>query len=290
MRPVCATVIGFGEVGQILADDLRQNGAIVTTWDTAFGDPKSAASQAADRALGAGLRVAGDPASAVAAADLVISAVTAEQTLEAAKAAASALPSAAFFLDLNSCSPSRKRAAAAAVDACGARYVEAAVMSPIEPRRIGSPMLLGGPHVAEFLTLATPLGFTGARPFSEEVGLAAATKLSRSVVIKGLEALLTEALLTARYYGVEDVVLGSLSDLLPLPDWPATADYMMARAKQHGVRRAEEMREAMVAVRDAGLQPLMAEAAAARQAWAASAEARTRPFDAAASRAHGDYR
>jgi 3-hydroxyisobutyrate dehydrogenase-like beta-hydroxyacid dehydrogenase len=113
------------------------------------------------------------------------------------------------------------------------------------------------------------LGFSGARFFSAELGQAAAAKMCRSVVIKGMEALLTEALLTARHFGVEDQVIASLENLLPRPDWPQHARYMISRSLLHGMRRAEEMGEAAFTVREAGLDPLMSTACAARQEWAA---------------------
>ena len=88
-------------------------------------------------------------------------------------------------------------------------------------------------------------------------------------MIKGVEALLTESMLAARYYGVEQIVLDSLSDLLPLPEWNKTAQYMISRSLEHGARRAEEMREAARTVAEAGIAPLMSDAIAKRQDWAA---------------------
>ena len=87
---------------------------------------------------------------------------------------------------------------------------KAAVMSPIHPKRVASPMLFGGPHAAEFLPIARQLGFIGASVFSDQIGSASAAKMCRSVMVKGMEALLGESLLAARHYGVEDAVLESL--------------------------------------------------------------------------------
>jgi 3-hydroxyisobutyrate dehydrogenase-like beta-hydroxyacid dehydrogenase len=259
-------LIGFGEVGQILAQDLMGKAELVV-WDRAFADAASIPSRAlASHQVRAGV----DAPDAVRAAQLVISAVTAAQDLEAARAVGPGLEAGAFFLDLNSCSPGQKAASAEVVHAAGGRYVEAAVMSPIGPKRIAAPMLLGGPHVADFQALVEGLGFGGATAYSEVIGQAAATKLCRSVIIKGVEALLTESMLTARRYGVEQVVLDSLSDLLPLPDWNRTARYMISRALEHGARRAEEMREAARTVAEAGLAPTMSDAIAERQDWAAA--------------------
>jgi hypothetical protein len=88
-------------------------------------------------------------------------------------------------------------------------------------------------------------------------------------VIKGVEALLTESMLAARAWGVEGRVLESLSNLLPSDDWEALAAYLISRSLVHGGRRAEEMREAAATVAGTGVEPVMSEATARRQDWAA---------------------
>lgn len=263
-------LIGFGEVGVTLADALVAQGARITTWDIKFEDGASKPSQAVharpiDRAQSA--------PEAVHDAALVISAVTAAQTESAAADTASGLTKQAVYLDLNSASPEAKRAAAGLINATGAHYVEAAVMAPIHPKGIATPMLLGGPHAHAALPVLQELGFAGASFFSKVYGQAAAAKLCRSIMVKGVEALLTESLLAARHYGVEQTVLASLSNLLPAPNWPELAHYMVSRALEHGARRAEELRESARTVADAGLSPLMSDAIAARQEWAAAYDA-----------------
>ncbi len=262
MRTVA--LFGLGEVGAVLAEDLAPHAAI-TAWDTAFADPDSPASRNA-RALG--IEPAPDAPTAVRGAELVVSAVTAANDVVAAESAAPAVRD-VWFLDLNSASPARKRAAARVIEEAGGRYVEAAVMAPITPARLGAPMLLGGPHATAFATFARPLGFSGLEPYADDIGPAAATKLCRSVVIKGVEALLTESMLAARAWGVQDRVLDSLANLLPSDDWEALAAYMISRSLVHGTRRAEEMREAAATVADTGVEPLMSDATARRQDWAA---------------------
>lgn len=258
-------LIGFGEVGQTLGADLIAAGCQVRAHDPLFADPDSKPS--------IGLRsisvvAANDPAAAVSNAELVISAVTAASDLDAARAVAPHLKSGTFYLDVNSVSPGTKVCCAQVIGNAGGRYVEAAVMTPIAPKRIASPMLLGGPHAGAFIERAGPLGFAG-KAFAEEIGRASATKMCRSVMIKGVESLLCESLVAARHYGVEKTVLDSLSDLLPVGDWEKVASYMVSRALEHGIRRAEEMREAAETVREAGIEPLMASATAEREEWAA---------------------
>jgi 3-hydroxyisobutyrate dehydrogenase-like beta-hydroxyacid dehydrogenase len=258
-------LIGLGEVGRILAEDLLAGGATVSAWDLKLADPESAPSKTAAALT---LRAGASAADAAKDAELVISAVTAAQTGAAAATAAEGIAKDAVFLDLNSASPGAKQEAARAIEAAGGRYVEAAVMSSYPPKRLASPMLLGGPHAEAALPKLQALGFTATEVYSDELGKASAAKMCRSVMVKGVEALLTECLLTARSHGVEEDVLHSLDDLFPGPDWPRLARYMIARTLEHGLRRAEEMREVARTVAEAGVAPLMSEATAERQAWA----------------------
>ena len=248
MTIATVALIGFGEVGQVLAADLT--GVTIKAFD--LNRPAGCAT--ATEAVGN--------------ADLIISAVTAAQTVAAARSVTTGMKAGAWFMDLNSASPEAKLEACKTITAATGRYVEVAVMSPIEPKRLASPMLLGGPHAEGFAPLIQALGFTGASFYSEVSGKASATKLCRSVMIKGLEALISESLLSARYYGVEDTVLASLNNLFPHPDWEGYARYMISRTLEHGTRRSEEMHEAAKTVAEAGLTPWMSQATAERQAWA----------------------
>src|SRR5450755_4249530 len=257
-------LIGLGEVGRVLAED-RADRCTLSAWDTAFATSDS---RAAQNARELPVQVATGAADAVQSAELVFSAVTAANDLSAAGDVATGIVRGAWFVDLNSASPTQKQEAAASIDAAGGRYVEAAVMSPIFPLRTGSPILLGGPHASDFVNAARELGFSGAQFFAPSVGPAAATKLCRSVVVKGLEALLMESTLTARTWGVEKQVLDSLSNLLPGADWTELAEHMIRRSIEHGERRSEEMVEAASTVNDASVDPLMATATARRQTWA----------------------
>jgi 3-hydroxyisobutyrate dehydrogenase-like beta-hydroxyacid dehydrogenase len=264
MKPrVC--LLGFGEVGQALARGLRSRVAQLTAWDLQFDQPGSGPSQVASAM---GVLAAPDAANAVAYVDVIISAVTAAQIVPAAQSA-TALSRDAWYLDLNSTSPAAKIAAAGVIDSAGGRFVEGAVMSPIQPRGAASPILIGGEHAAAFQPLAASLGFTDLRVMAGKLGSASAAKMCRSVLVKGLEALVLESLLAARRHGVEEVVLESLRGL-KLNDWPQDARYMMSRALLHGARRAEEMREVARTVREAGLASHMSASSALWQEWAAA--------------------
>ncbi len=260
------TLLGLGEVGAVLAQDLKNPALSINSFDIAFANPSSKASTWAQKLDY--VEIAETAAAAVQKSDLVISAVTAAEAINAAHSIMDAIPSSCWYWDINSVAPNTKCELAALL-AGRARFVEGAVMSPIEPKRLAAPILLAGEYAQEFETFIHELGFSGARFFSEQQGKAAASKMCRSVMIKGMESLLTESLLSARYYGVEDQVLDSLNNLLPGIDWREHGAYMISRSLEHGVRRAEEMREVHKTVKEAGLLGLMSAACADTQAWTA---------------------
>jgi 3-hydroxyisobutyrate dehydrogenase-like beta-hydroxyacid dehydrogenase len=260
-------LVGYGEVGRILAEDLRARGvAEVSAYDRKLGGAEEAPLREHAGRVGVTLRASHrELASGV---DLVLSAVTASQTVPVAEACAPAVPRDAFFLDFNSASPGAKQRAARIVDGAGGRYVEAALMTAIEPYRIRVPMLLGGRYATALAPLLNAAGFD-AKVASDQVGRASATKMCRSVIIKGLEAMVIEAFTVARAHGVENEVVASLAETFPGIDWEKRAAHMFQRVILHGRRRAEEMREAAETVRELGLEPWSAESTAKRQAWVA---------------------
>jgi 3-hydroxyisobutyrate dehydrogenase-like beta-hydroxyacid dehydrogenase len=259
-------LIGYGEVGHILAEDLRARGESVVAFDLKLAGEAGAAMR--EHASTHGMALATSHADAARGADLVISAVTASQAVPVAQACADGLKQGAFFLDFNSASPGAKIRAAKVVNAVGARYVEGAVMTSVPPYRIKVPLLLGGPDAAALEPVLHALGFA-ARMASEKLGVASATKMCRSVMIKGLEAMVIESFTTARAYGVEDAVLASLKETFPGIDWEKQASYFFQRVIEHGRRRSEEVREVAETVREAGLTPWSASGTAERQAWMA---------------------
>lgn len=260
-------IVGYGEVGKIFAAGLQPQVAQVAVWDLKLAQAATAETQRA-HAQEQAVRPCASMQELCEASDLVISAVTASNTLAVAQEAARFLRAGTIFLDLNSASPGTKQQAAAAVAARGAHYVEAGVMTSVPPYGIRVPMLLGGEQAGELAPVLAAWGLD-AKVVSEQLGVASAIKMCRSVMIKGLEALVIESYSTARAYGVEDHVLPTLQETFPSIDWQEQGAYFFSRVVQHGQRRAEEMREAANTVREAGFQPLMTAAIAEKQQWVA---------------------
>lgn len=273
-------MVGYGEVGKIFTAGLKNSVMGVCAWDLKF-DAAVTSVPARDAELAhaaqAGVQACPSMQALCEGADFVISAVTASNTLAVAQAAAQHIRPGAIFLDLNSASPGTKQQAAQVIEAAGAHYVEAGVMTSVPPYGIRVPMLLGG---AQAEALANKLRGFGmdAKAVATDIGVASAIKMCRSVMIKGLEALVIESYTTARAYGVEDHVLPTLAETFPSIDWEKTGAYFFSRVAQHGKRRAEEMREAANTVREAGFEPWMAAAIAEKHDWVAK-QSRDGVFD-----------
>ena len=254
--------IGFGEAGQAIAAGLRETGLeCMAAWDILFPTPAGDRLRLAAEA--SGVRTAASAADAVRDADIVISAVTAASSVDAAAAVKPHLGSTPFVLDINSVSPGRKQETAKLLGEA-ARYVDVAVLAPIHPARHQTPMLLAGAHAEAIAPALAGLGMR-ASIAGAEIGAAAAIKMVRSVMIKGIEALTLECFLAAARAGVVDEVAASMSNNYPGLDWGKVVPYNLERMASHGERRAAEMEEVADTLRELGVEPLMTSATVKRQ-------------------------
>ncbi|HEY6859489.1 MAG TPA: DUF1932 domain-containing protein [Pseudolabrys sp.] len=254
--------IGFGEAGQAIASGLRDAGIErIAAWDILFPDPAGAPLKTAGESIG--VCIASSAGDAVRETDMVISAVTAASSVDAARSVAPHLTGNPYYLDINSVSPGRKQETARLLGE-RARYVDVAVIAAIHPARHRTPLLISGPHAEKISPLLRELDMQ-LSVVSPEIGSAAAIKMIRSVMIKGIEALTLECFLAASRAGVLEEVTASLKNNYPTLDWTKIADYNLERMASHGERRAAEMEESAATLRELGLDPLMVDSTVKRQ-------------------------
>lgn len=255
--------IGFGELGSRFARDFAARGDVdLAAYDILFGTP--AGERLVARAKEIGAVVAESNAAACRRADVVISAVTADRAEAVASETAPHLAAGQIFLDVNSASPSTKRRASAVVDAAGASYVEAAVMGPVAGQGITVEILAGGAAAARTSELLNAHGMK-LTAVATEIGRASAIKLCRSIMIKGIEALMVDCARATKHWGVEEPVYASLTRTFPGTDWFKLAADMSERVATHGVRRSAEMQEASEMLKEMGLDGSLAAAVADAQ-------------------------
>ena len=249
--------IGFGEAAQAFVEGWAGTPpARLIAYDKKTDDPAIAAGKHADYARW-GVAAAASTAEAVAQADAIVSVVTADQALRVARTAAATIRPGVRFFDCNSVAPGTKQQAAAAIVAAGGDYVDVAVMSPVQPARLASPLLVSGATAEEAVAALEALGFAP-RAIAGGVGTASSIKMIRSIMVKGIEALTAECALSAIAAGVEDEVLDSLDASYPGFDFRKRADYNLDRMIVHGRRRAAEMAESAKTAAALGLGGEMA--------------------------------
>ncbi|CAN7535556.1 DUF1932 domain-containing protein [Neorhizobium tomejilense] len=256
--------LGFGEAARAFHDSLApklENGEF-GAYDLLLDDAEKAGEMQAAMAS-RGVQAEASPAG-LADAEWIFSAVTADQSLVAARSIVPHLGQGALLIDINSVSPGRKRETAALVNQAGADYLDMAVMAPVHPKGHATPVLIAGKSAAELLERFRGLGFS-ADVAGETVGSATAIKMVRSVFVKGLEAITVEALLAAEASGCFEEILASLSQSFPGLDWSKFPDYQFERTTRHGRRRAAEMRESGVTLDALGLNGGLAREIAAVQ-------------------------
>lgn len=204
-----------------------------------------------------GVTACENPADALAQREIVLSLVTADSAHAVVKDYSPFLSPGAIWCDMNSVSPGTKREAAHIVTEAGGRYVDVAVMAPVQPAALDVPLLLSGDASQDAMEALQALGFANMRIVGQEVGRASAIKMVRSFMVKGLEALSYECAEAARAAGVLDEVTASLdASEKPLP-WADRFAYNRERMETHGARRAAEMEEAAKTLLDLGIEPVM---------------------------------
>ena len=196
----------------------------------------------------------------IAESDILISTVTANASLKVATKAGMLLSSKHFYLDLNSVSPKTKMKAALAIEnPRGAQFIEGAVMAAVPPLRNKVPILLSGPSVPAFIKKMAPFDFNFSH-IGSKFGQAAAIKMFRSIIIKGIESLLQESLLAASEYDAGELVLQSIQDSYSEINWKQLASYLLRRTTIHGKRRVQEMEQVIETLKDLNVEPIMAKA------------------------------
>src|SRR3954463_7135165 len=257
-------LVGYGEIGSTLGHGLRGAGLkAISCYDKyAFDGPYAGPIQG--RAKEAGVTLVRSNQELADAADLIFSVTPGSASLESAEAFAPCLTSRHIFTDFASATPKIKMGVAERLADTGALLGDGSIEgTPLQGYSMRT--LSSGPAGERVRDMLVPWGmkieFVG-----EKLGTASGIKILRSVLIKGIEALTDEMLLAARHYGIDEIVLASASKTLARP-WMDTVASLTPSGVIHAKRRAEELEMSADAVEDAGVEPIMARAIAARLRW-----------------------
>lgn len=232
-------VFGLGEAGSLIAADLARVGVEVHGFDPA------------DVPTPDGVHRHDLPTSAVAGAELVIAVTTASDSKTAMAQAWELIGPETIYADLATANPRLKIELAETAGERGVPFVDVALMAPVPGKGLTTPALAAGPGAAIMSAALNPLG-AGLEPIEGEPGAAQARKLTRSVVTKGLAALVREAMAAARVAGDDEWAWSHLVELLETTD-RSFVERLMASTDIHAERRLAEMEAAADYLGDLGV-------------------------------------
>ncbi|MBE9607293.1 NAD(P)-dependent oxidoreductase [Acetobacteraceae bacterium H6797] len=267
-RQLSVGFIGYGEIGSTLGAGLRGQGLEkVATYDiAAFEGPYASLIQG--RAKEAGVALLRSPEELAKTADVIIGVTPGSASVASARAIQLYLTSRHLFIDIASSTPKVKKDVEKVLAGTGALLADGSIVGT--PRDgLALPILASGPGAEAVRDAVVPWGMK-VDPVGPDLGTASAIKILRSVLIKGIEALLDEMLLGARRYGLQDTVLASAAKTLMNRPFEDFASNLIATGVIHAKRRSEEAGMAAEALADVGIEPIMTRSTEARLKWVES--------------------
>jgi len=239
--------LGFGEVASRFAQRLHERGARVLAYDVLLDRP-GGRDVLVSRAIGPAPDFPALP-ELTARADIVLSTVTTDVALSAAKTCVPLLRAGQVYVDLNATSPSVKREAASVIAPSGADFVEGAILSAIGVAGADAKVLLCGARASELAAVLSKLGLN-AHAYGIEIGKASSFKMLRSVFSKGIEALLIECLLAGRRAGIEQALWEEIVATMDAASFDDVGgNWVRTHATAHA-RRSHEMRQVADVLRE----------------------------------------
>lgn len=240
-------ILGLGEAGSHFANDLAQKDVLVTGFDPDLKrsiDPKVA--------------LAPSNLAAAQKADIILSVNLSAVSEEVALEVLPALNSGKIYVEMNTASPQKKQAIYEILKHKGVQYVDLAIMAPVPPKGVYSPFWVSGNGAKAFHEKMTPLGLD-ITLLSETVGEASTLKLLRSIVYKGVAAVICEAVEAGKAFGLEDYIRDQIGSIIGRND--ELIDRFIEGSFTHAERRMHEMDAVVEMLKRKDIQPFMSQAA-----------------------------
>ena len=258
-------IISPGDMGSGIGEKLAKNGArVVVALDDRSERTKSLAAEA-------GLEDVGSVERLVTEASHVLSVMVPSEAVGAAERVARALQAtgaAPIYADLNAISPGTTKRVGEIVEEAGARFVDGGIIGGPPRGSVNPRIYLSGPNAPDLAVLEEHgliLPVIG-----DQVGQASGLKMCYASMTKGLQALGTELLVTARLLGLDEHLRAEMESSQPaIRQWLSKSMLGMP-PKAH--RWIGEMEEIAQTFEEVGLTPRMLLGAADMYRWIATTE------------------
>lgn len=259
--------LGFGEAASQIACGFAAEGTVkLFAYDVALAQTGDCRRRLDERLETAHTAPVATVKELLESASVIMMAIPAKFAKDAALGALSYMTAEHLFCDLTTNRPAAKEALGQAFEQRGALYVDASVMGAVPLYQHKTPTLVSGNGANQMIQRLTPLGmnltYVGA-----EAGRAVKIKLTRSVFVKGVEALTLEMLMTARQLGIEEEIISGIEASFQNLGFRKFCGQLVTSGVQHDERRALEAKECQTLEDELGLNSIMMEATFRKLQW-----------------------
>lgn len=239
-------VFGLGEAGSLIAQDLARAGVAVTGFDPASVQTP------------VGVTRVQCAQQAVMGADIIIALTAGTDALQAITQAQDDIARTAVYADFSTNSAAAKTQLADIASRSGFDFVDVALMTVVPGKGLRTPVMVSGTGADKFSTVFSTLGMP-VDVVEGDAGAAATRKLLRSVMMKGLAAVIIEAMRAGEAAGCTQWLWRNLIAELTAAD-EQLISRLVAGTKAHAVRRLHEMQCSQQLLEQLGVDPLMTRA------------------------------
>jgi 3-hydroxyisobutyrate dehydrogenase-like beta-hydroxyacid dehydrogenase len=257
--------IGFGEAAFNIADGLKGEGLTGIIAYDKYWRGAAASELICQRAAEAQVELVASQQELIERSEMVVSAVSADMAVPLAQASRPFLKTNQIYVDINATSPMTKEEVDQIISPV-ALFVDCAVMGPVPTYRHKVPVTVSGNGAKRFRETMAPYGMA-ITYMDAPAGSASASKMFRSIFMKGFVTLLIEMLAAAHRYGIEGDVLESVKETLTAGPLLEVINGLVGRGVIHSERREHEMDEVIATLDTLKVDAIMSKATKAKLHW-----------------------
>ena len=236
-------ILGLGEAGSHFANDLVEMGLKVNGWDPNL-----------QKELNQNVHFSNSNSIAVKDADIIFSVNYTSESKLIAQEVLPSLKEGAIYCEMNTSSPSTKKEIEQILLPANIHFVDLAIMAPVPPKGIQVPLLAsgGGAKLLAEKLAHLDLNLT---VLNDITGAAAGRKLLRSIVYKGVAAVICEAMEAGEKMGLTDYMRSQINSIIG--DNDSLIDRFVKGSRTHAKRRMHEMEAVVEMLEGADLSTFM---------------------------------
>lgn len=260
-------LVGFGEAGYHISKDFPKDKVALYAYDAIATQDTPRAVKVREHAAENGVTLVGSLRELAEKGDYFFCFTSANAAVPLAQEMAGYLHKGQVYMDMNSTAPVTKEHMASFFETSEGDFVEAAVMSSVPANRTHVPICLGGSKAEETSAALNALGMN-TKAVGEKYGKASAMKMLKSVLSKGMIALITETVFCTEHYDITDYVLESVRKvMLEEMDYKTFCHYNVASAAIHNARFCQEMEQVLETMDSIHENAIMTQATLKKFQW-----------------------